>query len=180
MITFKNTETRYGIVAILLHWSMAIIIIGLLALGLYMTGLPTNPTKFKFYGWHKEFGMLVLMLVIMRLTWRLRSITPSLAELPRWESFAARAAHWAIYGFLFAMPITGWLLTSAAGHPVSFFDWFVIPTLIPPDKALKHLFGTLHEWIAYGLIATVTLHVAAALKHYLINKDEVMQRMLRP
>jgi cytochrome b561 len=180
MTLYRNTENRYGLIAILLHWSMAIIIFGLLALGLYMTGLKASPLKLKLYGWHKEFGMLVLMLFVVRFTWRIINIAPTLAQPPRWERFTASAVHWAFYGFMFAMPLTGWLITSASGLPVSFFGLFVIPTLVPPNPDQKHLFATIHEWIAYGLIATVVLHVVAAFKHYLINKDDIMQRIIRP
>jgi cytochrome b561 len=173
----KNTRDRFGIVSISLHWIIALLIIGMLFVGLYMADLPKGPEKLKFYGWHKEFGMLILALLMMRLTWRLSNVTPTL-NIPRWERIAARAAHWALYVLMFAMPITGWLVTSAAGLPVSFFGLFVIPVLIEPNKELKHVFAILHEYIAYGLIAVICLHVAAALKHEFIDKDDILRRML--
>lgn len=115
----KNSLDHYGIVAIFLHWLMAILIIGLLTLGLYMVSLPVSLEKLKFYGWHKEYGFLVLALAMLRILWRMINITPSLS-LPWWEKLAAYSMHWAFYGFMFAMPITGWLITSAAGLPASF------------------------------------------------------------
>lgn len=180
MAIYKNTEDRFGIIAILLHWIMAVMILGLLALGLYMSGLQASPTKSQLYGWHKEVGMLALMLLVVRFTWRICGTTPTLNNLPQWERIASRAAHWAFYAFMFAMPMTGWLMSSAAGYPVSFFGLFVIPTIISPDPDQKHLFAVIHEWIAYGLITTVVLHIAAAWKHFLIDKDNIMQRMLKP
>lgn len=173
----KNGETYFGIVAILFHWLMAILIIGLLGLGLYMVELPISVEKIKLYGWHKEFGFLVLMLAILRLVWRLINITPQLA-LPLLEKLAARVVHWAFYGFMFAMPITGWLLTSATGFPVSFFGLFTIPTLIAPNDAQRLFFASVHQWIAYAFIATIILHIAAALKHHFINKDDILRRMI--
>lgn len=172
-----NTENRYGIVTIFLHWLMAILIIGLLALGLYMVALPISHQKLKLYGWHKEYGLLALALVIFRLIWRLTNITPSLS-LPLLEKIAARSVHWAFYIFLFAMPITGWLITSAAGLPASFFGLFVLPNLISPNEELRVLFQEIHKWLGYGLIATIVLHASAALKHHFINKDDILRRML--
>ena|SRR3990167_9180671 len=172
-----NTENRYGIVTIFLHWLMAILIIGLLVLGLYMVALPISYEKLKLYGWHKEYGLLALALVIFRLIWRLINITPHLS-LPLLEKLAARSVHWAFYIFMFAMPITGWLITSAAGLPASFFGLFVLPNLIAPNEELRIFFQAVHKWLGYGFIATIVLHASAALKHHFINKDDILRRML--
>ena len=173
----KNADNRYGVIAILLHWVMAILLIGLLVLGLYMVAVPISLEKLKLYGWHKEYGMLALMLVMIRMVWRVANIIPSLS-LPLWEIIAARTVHWAFYGFMFAMPITGWIITSAAGLPVSFFGLFVFPNLVSPHPDLMQLFQEIHEWLGYGLIATIVLHTSAALKHHFINKDDILKRML--
>ena len=173
-----NTENQYGIVAILLHWIMAILLIGMVVLGLYMTALPISFLKLKLYGWHKEFGVLVLMLVMLRIVWRIANITPSLPVLPWWELFAARSVHWAFYGFMLALPITGWLMTSAAGLAPSFFGLFVLPNLMAPNESYRLLLAEIHQWLAYGLIATFCAHVGAALKHEFIDKDGIMRRML--
>ncbi len=173
----KNTENRYGAIAIFLHWLVAILLIGLLILGLYMVAVPISLEKLKLYGWHKEYGMLALMLALIRIVWRVANIIPSLS-LPLWEIIAARTVHWAFYGFMFAMPVTGWIITSAAGLPVSFFGLFVLPNLVSPNPDLMQLFQEIHEWLGYGLIATIVLHTSAALKHHFINKDDILKRML--
>lgn len=173
----KNSENHFGIIAITLHWVMAILLIGLLALGLYMVGVPISLEKLKLYGWHKEYGILALLLVIIRIIWRFTNITPRLS-LPLLEKLAARAVHWAFYGFMIAMPITGWLITSAAGLPVSVFGWFVLPNLVGPNDQLMKLCEEIHKWLGYGLIATIILHASAALKHHFINKDDILRRML--
>lgn len=179
MMKVTNTENHYGAVAILLHWIMAIIIIGLLALGLYMVRLPDNLQKLQLFGWHKEYGMLVLMLVCFRIGWRFANIVPALPnDIPIWQKIAARTVHWAFYIFMFAMPLTGWLITSAANLPVSFFGWFTIPTLISPNSDLQSFFSEIHEWLAYAFIATICLHSGAALQHHFINKDNVLKGML--
>lgn len=175
---FKNTENSFGMIAIALHWLMAVLIIGLLALGLYMTDLPISHEKLKLYGWHKEYGFLALALVIIRLCWRLINITPILA-IPLWEKLIARAVHWAFYIILFGMPLTGWLITSAAGLPVSFFGLFVIPNIISPNEEQRILFESIHEWLGYILIVLIVLHAGAALKHHFIDKDDILRRMLK-
>lgn len=172
-----NTKKRYGAMAIYLHWIMAILLIGLVVIGLYMTRIPLSAQKVKLYGWHKEWGILVLMLVMWRIVWRIGNIAPSLSSLPSWERVAARTVHWAFYIFMFALPISGWLITSAAGLPVSFFGWFVLPNLVMPNHDNLILFETIHTWLSYGLIATFFAHVGAALKHHYINKDDILRRM---
>lgn len=173
----KNSTSRYGKIAIILHWIMALLLICLVILGLYMVELPIGLEKLKMYGWHKEYGILALMLVIVRFTWRLTNKTPYL-NIPLLEKIAARTVHWLFYVFMFALPITGWLVTSAAGLPVSFFGLFVLPNLVPSDSQSLALYEEIHEWLGYGLIATFFLHTAAALKHHFINKDDILKRML--
>lgn len=175
----KNTLERYGIVAKLFHWVMALLVVCLLCIGLYMTQESLGDARYKFYGWHKEFGILVLMLVVLRMAWRVRSYIPSLPDtMPSWQKWAAHITHWALYFFMVAMPLTGWIMSSAGGHEISFFGLFNLPALIEPNKSLSHFMAELHEYIAYGLIATIILHVLAALKHHFIDKDTILKRML--
>ncbi|MBX3709720.1 MAG: cytochrome b [Gammaproteobacteria bacterium] len=175
----RNTQYEYGAVAILLHWVMALLIIVLLMIGLYMTGLSVSLRKLKFYGWHKELGILVLALVVVRVAWRLANVVPRLRPyLPLWEAMAARFAHWTFYLLMGILPITGWVMSSAAGLPVSFFGLFVLPDIVLPNEELRIMFQAIHTWLAYTLIALICIHVVAALKHHFINKDDIMRRML--
>ncbi|STX28113.1 cytochrome b561 transmembrane protein [Legionella beliardensis] len=173
----KNTTTRYGLVAITLHWLLALIVITLLCVGLYMTSLKTSPEKLKLYGLHKEFGIVVLTLVIIRVLWRFFNITPKLT-IPRWERNAALAVHWTLYILMLAMPLTGWLMSSAAGFPVSFFGLFTLPNLIAPNDYLRDFFAQTHEVLSNVLIALIVLHLFAALKHHFYDKDDTIRRML--
>lgn len=173
----RNSNNHYGKITIIIHWVMAVLLIGLLILGLYMVRLPIGLEKLKLYGWHKEYGILVLMLAVIRLLWRLTNIKPKL-NIPLLEKIAARTVHWLFYLLMFALPITGWLITSAAGLPVSFFGLFVLPNLVSSDQQSLLLYEEIHKWIAYGLIAMICLHTAAALKHHFINKDDILKRML--
>ena len=173
----KNSTDRFGLVSILFHWIMAVIVISLLMVGLYMVSLPASPEKQNLYGLHKAFGLLILALTLPRLVWRFVNVVPSLS-LPRWERLSALFVHYAFYVFLIAMPLSGWLLSSAAGYAPSFFGLFDLPLLIKPNDALRPIFQTIHAWTGYGLIATICLHTAAAFKHHFIDKDSILKRMI--
>ncbi len=176
---FTNTPDRYGWVAITLHWVISIIVICMLAVGLYMVTLKLGPLKLDLFRYHKEFGILVLMLASLRLGWRLANITPRYPDtMPWWQKGLAHSLHWLLYGFLFAMPITGYLLSCAAGFAPSFFGLFVVPPIIAPDDALASLFGTIHQWLAYSLIVLLCGHIGAALEHHFVEKDNILRRML--
>lgn len=173
-----NTRSQFGIVSKILHWFMAFLIIGMLIIGFYMSSLPLGTIKLELYGWHKEFGILVLFLVLVRLLWRIKNVDPEL-NIYWLERLAARSMHWALYILMFAMPLTGWLLTSAAGLAPSFFGLFSLPLLISPDRDKMMVLWIVHEWLAYGLIAALCIHTAAALKHHFIDKDDILRRMWR-
>jgi cytochrome b561 len=175
----KNSKEKYGSIAITLHWFIAILIIGQLALGLYMVELPNGLQKIAFYGWHKEIGVCILMLVTLRLAWRMRNINPLPPKhTPYWQQLAATSVHFLLYVVMFALPLTGWMLSSTAGHPVSFFGLFVLPDLISPNKHLSLLFAMTHKWLAFGLIGLLVLHIGAVFYHYIFYKYNLLRRML--
>lgn len=174
----KNSRLHFGLIAILFHWIMAILIIAMLALGLYMADLPVSAEKLKLYGWHKEYGLIILALAILRLSWRLINLSPVL-NLPWYELIAAKLSHWALYGLMIAMPLTGWLMSSSAGISVSFFGLFTLPDLIAPSESLRPVFRSAHEFLADALIALIVIHSAAALKHHFYDKDDILRRMIR-
>ncbi len=182
MMPIENTEDRYGAIAILLHWSMAILVIGLAALGLYMVTLPDvgfNTRKIELILYHKEIGVSVLVLLAVRLAWRLTQTLPQLvAHLPEWQKVAARFVHLTFYALMFALPVTGCLMSSAAGIPVSFFGLFVLPDFIARDDYLFQRFIVIHKWLGYVLIFFIFIHVGAALRHHFIFKDDTLRKML--
>jgi len=162
-----NTNTTYGSAAKTFHWLLALLIIGMLTLGLYMEGVPLGPDKFKLYGLHKSTGITVLLLVALRLGWKFANVSPLLPDaMAAWEKFAAKAGHWTLYALMFAMPLSGWGMSSAAGLPVSVFGLFTLPDLVQPDKILKHNLQELHETLAWVLIGLIVLHALAALLHH--------------
>lgn len=182
MTPIQNTEDRFGAVAMLLHWSMAVLIIGLAALGLYMVTLPDvgfDTKKIVLILYHKEIGLSVLVLLAVRLAWRLTQILPQLVEhLPDWQKIAARFVHLSFYALMLALPLTGWLMSSAAGIPVSFFGLFTLPDFLPPDDYLFQRLIGIHKWLGYLLIFFILVHVGAALMHHFVLKDDTVRRML--
>jgi cytochrome b561 len=175
----KNNSLVYGSIAKLFHWLMAILIIGLIIIGLIMADMDTSPDKLKLIGNHKAIGIIVLFLAVLRLVWKMRNQSPLMPNsLKQWQMKAAKGAHLLLYFFMFAMPLSGWAMSSAAGYPVSVFGLFTMPSLIEPSNELREFFGEMHEIMAFGLIATITLHVGAALQHHFIYKDNILRRML--
>ncbi len=162
-----------------LHWLIALLMLGLLGLGFYMQDLPLSPQKLQFYAWHKWAGVTVFLLVILRLAWRVTHQPPPLPEgMPRWQQWAAQATHLLLYVLMLAIPLSGWLMSSAKGFQTVWFGVLPLPDLLAKDKALGDLLQTLHMSLNLLLVALLVAHVGACLKHHFINKDDVLLRML--
>ncbi len=169
----------YTRTAIALHWLVAVLILAALLLGLVMTEMPLSPQKLKFYSWHKWLGVTVFLLVVLRLAWRVTHRPPPLpASLPAWQRSAAEATHWLMYALMLAIPLSGWLMSSAKGFQTVYLGVIPIPDLLAKDEALGNLLDIVHQVLAYGLIALLVVHVAAALKHHWVDRDDVLTRML--
>jgi cytochrome b561 len=174
-----ESVSRYPGKSILLHWLVAILIIAAFALGTYMTDLKISPTKLKLYSWHKWLGVTVLALVAIRLLVRLFSTAPAYPDsLKAWEKQVASLTHIALYILMFAVPLSGYLYTYAAGFPVVYLGLIELPALITPNPEMKDSFKELHEVLTNGMLLLVLLHLAAALKHHFIDKDNILKRML--
>lgn len=170
---------RYSKLSITLHWLIALLIIAAFMLGFYMTGLQFSMTKLKLFSWHKWLGVTVLALVAIRLINRLFQAAPAYPEsMGKWEKVAANSVHFALYFFMFAVPLSGYFYTYAAGFPVVYLGFIELPAPIAPDPLLKVQLKTLHEILTTGMLMLIALHIAAALKHHFIDKDGISQRML--
>jgi cytochrome b561 len=171
--------TRYTRTAMTLHWLMAVLIFGLFGVGLYMVELPLSPHKLQVYAWHKWAGVTVFVLVCLRLAWRLRHRPPPLpAGMPAWQRAAAAASHVLLYGLMFALPLSGWLMSSAKGFQTVWFGVLPIPDLLGRNEALGDMLQWVHVSLTWTLAAVLAVHVAAAFKHHLVNRDDVLIRML--
>lgn len=182
MKVLKNTLPRFGLVAISFHWVVALLIVINLILGFSIASLPPAgeellTTRLIFI--HKEIGVSVLTLVAFRLIWRLFNVVPELeAHIPAWQKIGARTVHVALYGFMFALPLSGWAMSSAAGFPVSYFGLFDLPFIVAHNKEKAQLLLEIHKWLAIALIATLVLHIGAALYHHFIDRDNTLRKML--
>lgn len=174
----RNNAVRYGFVAQGLHWIIAAMLIVQVALGKIADELPVGLDKLALMARHKSVGITILALALIRLAWRLIDRPPPPPPMPRWQHAAARLTHAAFYLLLFAMPVSGWLTSSASNYPVSWFGLFQLPDFVRPDEGLEHLFEDVHETLANVLIALAILHVVAALKHQFIDRDGLLMRML--
>lgn len=175
-----RNRDRWGPVSQALHWTIALLVLVMAAIGLSLDELPRSPKWFWVYDLHKSIGLLVLALVVMRLAWRLfAGAPPPVPGLPRVQRIAAGATHWLLYMLILAMPLSGWLYDSASGlRPLRWFGQFAVPKLVAPDEALAGEFHDIHETLFIILIAVVLLHVAAALWHHVFRGDATLARML--
>jgi cytochrome b561 len=168
----------YTRTAILLHWLAAALIVAAFPLGLYMSELSLGPTKLRLYSYHKWIGIGVLLLAVVRVVWRARHRPPALpSDMPRWEQRAAHAMQRALYTLVVAVPLGGWLMSSATGFQVVWLGVIPLPDLVPRNKALGDILTTVHAAATWTLIALAALHAAAAVRHHWFAGDDVLVRM---
>ena len=176
-----DRPARYGAVAMALHWAIAALILGMLPLGFIMVDLsPVDPLKFELYQLHKSFGLTILGLTVVRLGWRLANPIPPLPDtLKPYERVAARLTHYGFYVLLFALPLSGWIMASASSLPTgTYFGLFTLPALVGDDEAILGTARQVHEYLGFGIIGLLVLHVGAALRHHFLLKDDVLARMV--
>lgn len=184
MPVWRNNPHSYGLMAIICHWITAVAVIGLFALGLWMTGLDYyHPWYQSGPNIHRSLDILLAMLVLWRLMWRLTNAQPEPLPSHRlWERIIAKTTHTALYLLLFCMFVSGYLITTAEGKPLYVFNWFSVPAAITGSEIginnLEDQAGDLHETMAYILMALAGLHALAALKHHFVDKDRTLLRML--
>jgi cytochrome b561 len=172
-------RTHYTSVAKSLHWLMALMIFGLLALGFYMSDLPLSPEKLQLYSWHKWAGITVFVLVWLRLAWRITHRPPALpGNMSPLMQLGAHAGHLLLYVLMIAIPLSGWLMSSAKGVQTVWFGVLPLPDLLAKDKALGHLLAQMHEALSMGLLLLIAGHAVAAFFHHFFHKDDTLRRML--
>lgn len=174
-----NTSTRFGLVSKLLHWLVALGIIGLIALGWWMVGLSYyDPWYNDALDLHKAFGLMVLLIVFAKFCWQFgnRPPAPSGALKP-WERMASQGMHWVLYVLMVVLPVTGYVITTSAGQGVSMFGLFDVPAILPQSETARDAAIAIHYYFSYGAIALIVGHAGAALKHHFVDKDDTLIRM---
>lgn len=170
---------RYTPTAIALHWLMVWLLLAIFCVGVYMHELPLSPWKLKIYSWHKWAGVTALLLVFARLAWRTAHRPPALpSAMPPVMKLASHAGHALLYLLMIAIPVSGWLMSSAKGFQTVYFGVLPIPDLLEKNKELGDLLAEVHKLLNFALAAVVVGHAGAAVKHHVIDKDDVMIRML--
>jgi cytochrome b561 len=173
-----SASTRYTATAIALHWLVALLIFAAFPLGLYMVDLPLSPDKLKLYSYHKWIGVTVFLLVAIRLAWRATHTPPPLPHgIAAWQRRASTVAHGALYALMVAIPLSGWLMSSAKGFQTVWFGVLPLPDLLERNRELGDLLANVHQALNYTLAALVIVHVAAALQHHFIERRPFLQRM---
>lgn len=177
-MALNNDPARYGAVAQTLHWTIVVLLIVQVTLAVLADDLPRGVEKLMLVTRHKSFGITILALAILRIVWRLLNQPPPLPPMPRWQRLAAHTSHWGMYVLLLVIPLTGWMYSSSANYPVSWFGLVQLPDLVGPSKPLNDLMHDLHETFATLLLVLIGVHIAAALKHQLWDRDGLLWRML--
>ena len=175
----RNTDHSWGAPAKLLHWAVALLVLVQCALGWMAVSWRMSPAKLDLFVWHKSIGVMILLLMMARLVWRALNVSPLLpAHMSAVERFAAHFSHALLYVLLLLMPVTGWVINSAANIPFKIFWLMPLPALVLPDSALAEAAKRVHFGVFVVLVLVVLVHVGAALRHHFINRDTVLTRML--
>jgi len=177
-MVFKSHKNGFGSVTKSLHWVMAALFITVFSIGWYMDFLPLGMAKLEWMSRHKSLGITILSLAVLRIVWRLYEPTPKALSAHKLERLAAKLGHLGLYAVMIAMPLSGWMMSSAANFPVSVFGLFTLPNLVAPNKELFETLRTVHWGLSWAIAVLVGTHVAAALKHHFIDRDATLRRML--
>lgn len=175
----RNTGRSWGAPAKLLHWAVAALVFVQFALGWAAASWRLSPTKLDLFVWHKSTGMVILALMIVRVAWRWANPAPALpADMPPLERRGARASHFFLYVLLLLMPVTGWIVNSAANIPFRMFWLIPVPAIVEPDKAMADVAARAHFVLFVALSLLLAVHVGAALRHHFLKRNDVLVRML--
>jgi len=172
------TGVVYTRTAIALHWVTVALIATGFTLGKWMIDLPIAPQTLRVYAYHKWIGVTVFLVTLARLAWRFAHPVPLLQGLPVWQRRAAAASHASLYVLMLAVPVSGWLFSSASGVEVIYLGLVALPNLVAKDDALAATLKSLHFTLNFALLALVLLHAGAALRHQFVERDRVLPRML--
>ena len=178
-MSLKNTETSYGKMSIILHWLMSVMVIGMVAVGFIVDAMSRGETKDMIVGLHISTGFIVLMLALFRWYWMLSNKKLSPVEgVSKAETGMSHATKWLLMLAIVAMPLSGMLMIMSFGKGVNVYGLFEVPALVSENKYVGRLFVKLHGWGGYAISAVIGLHIAGAIYHHFIKKDDTLNRML--
>ena len=176
----RNTSASYGLVAIIIHWLVALVVFGLFGLGYWMVELSYYDDWYRRApDIHRSIGILLLMVMVFRVVWRAANVSPEpLPSHTRWEVRSAHMAHFLLYVLIFVAMVSGYLISTADGSSISVFDWFEVPSVTGQIKGMEDTAGTVHYWSTWAIVGLAAVHAAGALKHHLLDRDRTLRRML--
>jgi cytochrome b561 len=176
----RNTSSSWGSLSRGFHWGLGLVIIGMIAFGWWMNHFPARPDRFFYRSIHADIGYALLLLMVLRLIWRVLNPVPALpAGARQWQRIASGISHWGLYILTIAVAMLGWAHSGARTQNYSdFFGLFHVPQFTSPDRAAAGFYEDRHIWFAYGLLALIVIHVLAALWHHFIKRDRVAARMV--
>jgi len=174
----RQAAGRYPPAVIVLHWVVAVVVLGLVVLGWWMQAIPKVPVgpRADAYNLHKSIGLTVLVLMAVRLAWRATHRPPQLPPLPHWQEWAAGTVHALLYALMFVAAFSGYLGSAVSGYPVKFFGW-VLPAWAAADSGLKDACSEIHLWGSWALLVAIVVHLAATLYHQWVLRDGLLARM---
>jgi cytochrome b561 len=179
LLMLRNTTGSWGSISKTLHWVMALLIFSQIVLGWVAVRWPLSPTKLNLFVWHKSTGILILALAVLRIGWRLTNVVPALpTSIPSWERMGAHASHLSLYFLMLALPLSGWIINSASNFPLKVFWLFPLPDVVPPSKPFQNLAEIVHLVLFSLFAAVLVVHIAAALRHQFIRRNNLLKRML--
>jgi len=165
----------------ILHWLTALIVLAMIPAGLIMTSVDDRAVQDPLFIFHKNAGALLILLIVVRLAWRMTHKAPPLPDsLPAVQKFAARGTHVALYFLLVVMAVSGYVRVRAGGFPVELLDTIGVPNFIPRDDALAQTAKSIHARAKFGIGLFIALHVGAAAYHGLVRRDGIFSRMWPP
>lgn len=176
---WKNTQAAWGTIAKSFHWLMAVLILAQLVIGKVADEMALSPQKLDLFVWHKSIGVSILLLALLRLSWRIGNPPPSPPPgIPHWETLLARIGHTSLYLLLFAVPISGWCVSDSSRIPFKAF-WIVpMPDWLPSDRPAQEFAEDVHVMLIVALLIVLAIHIAAALRHHLLLRNDTLRRML--
>jgi cytochrome b561 len=173
-----SASERYTRTAVALHWLIAALVIFQFAWGWWMQDIPKQPVgpRVDAFNLHKSIGMTIFALMVVRILWRIVHSPPPLPRMPQWQARVALANHALLYAALVIQPLVGYLGSEFSGFPVKFFG-LMLPGWAGKNVAMKDPMSTIHLATSWVIAAAVLLHVAAALKHALVDRNRLLARM---